>query len=131
MGLIKVSMANSAASARLGGPLDHLTDRFLIDPVLRGNQDGDDLIAAATASYTLNGLIGGAARATGADADGVFTVAELQAMNAWLQADPARIQAFAEAYGADAYGRETGFHIVVGDGGSARLRGLDLIDDVM
>ena len=121
----------TAIADSTGTGLDSLVTRLLEDPGLGGRVDGANIRSAAVAAASLNAMIVAAARATGADADGLFTADEVLAMGSWIRADATRSSAFAAAHGTDADGRETGFHLAAGDGATASFQGLSLVDTVM
>jgi Ca2+-binding RTX toxin-like protein len=110
-------------------------DQFLefiqADAGLAGATDGKDIAAGADAADRLNRMILDAANATGAAADGRFTVDEVVAMNAYLRADPVRLAEWTALHGDDENGEETGFHLVQNDGANTRYRNNNLVDTVI
>jgi Ca2+-binding RTX toxin-like protein len=110
---------------------DQFLELIQADAGMAGATDGKDIAAGADVADRLNRMILDAANATGAAADGRFTVDEVVAMNAYLRADPARLAEWAALHGDDENGEETGFHLVQNDGANTRYRGNNLVDTVI
>jgi len=64
-------------------------------------------------------------------ADNKIDVADLQSISTAIQGNVALKQAFTTFHGSDAGGKASGFHNVVGDGGSATIFGQKLVDTVL
>ncbi|MBL8488745.1 MAG: hypothetical protein JNK22_16860 [Rhodocyclaceae bacterium] len=111
-----------------GTGLDQIVRSIFADPGLAGATDGKDIKSGAQAADQLNGLILKAAAATGAASDGVFTVAEVTAMNAYLRGS--FLGQWTALHGDDEDGWETGYHLVQNDGGNLKYRGDSLLDTV-
>ncbi len=111
-----------------GTGLDQIVQAIYADPGLAGATDGKDIKAGAQAAEQLGQLILKAASATGAAADGVFTTAEVVAMNAYLRTN--HLAAWTVLHGDDEDGSETGYHLVQNDGGNAKYRGDNMLDTV-
>jgi uncharacterized damage-inducible protein DinB len=124
------SMLTQPVPGTTGTGLDQLIDAINTDPGLAGANDAQDIMAGAAAANSLNQMILDAMAATGAAADGVFTVADVEAMNAWLRADPDRLAQWTLLHGDDEDGEETGFHHVQNDGADLEYRGDNLVDTV-
>ena len=111
-----------------GTGLDRIVDTIKADTGLVRNTRAADIHAGAHAANDLNKLLIEAIQATNAMADGWLTSADLQAMNDWLRADPARYARFLELHGDDENGEETGYHLVQNDGANTRYFGQNLIN---
>ncbi len=122
------AMLNAPAPATTGTGLDQLVDAVFQDTGLAGATTGNQLLGGAAAADSMNHIILEAAAATGAAADGLFTAAEVVAMNSWIRLH--RLTEWTTLHGDDEDGEETGFHLVQNDGGNLKYRGDKLIDTV-
>ena len=111
-----------------GTGLDRIVDTIKADTGLARWTSAADINAGATIANDLNKLVLQAVAATNAMTDGWITSIDLQAMNTWLRADPARYARFLELHGDDENGAETGYHLVQNDGASTTLFGRNLIN---
>lgn len=111
-----------------GTGLDRIVDTIKADTGLARWTSAADINAGATIANDLNKLVLQAVAATNAMTDGWITSTDLQAMNTWLRADPARYARFLELHGDDENGVETGYHLVQNDGASTTLFGRNLIN---
>ena len=105
------SLVAEPVAGTTGTGLDQLVSYVFADPGLAGETDSKDILVGADAADRLNHFILDAAAAAspeGAAADGVFTVAEVIAMNAWIRADAARLQLWTDLHGDDEDTYETG-----------------------
>jgi hypothetical protein len=89
-----------------------------------------DIDGGAGAANALNALILEGIAATGAMADSWITSTDLEAINAWLRADPMRLARFIELHGDDENGSETGYHLVQNDGANTNYFGQNLVNTV-
>jgi Ca2+-binding RTX toxin-like protein len=113
-----------------GTGLDQIVETIAQDRGLAGRITGKDIEGGAAAANGLNALLVQAAMATGAAADGVFTVEEVLAMNAWVRADSQRYNTFVDLHGDDERRTETGFHLVQNDGAATQYRGQNFVNTV-
>ena len=127
-GVKTYSLVTNPVAGTTGTGLDQIVTSIFADPGLAGATDGKDIKGGANAADQLNGLILKAAAATGAAADGVFTTAEVVAMNAYLRAN--FLATWTTLHGDDEDGSETGYHLVQDDGGNLKYRGDSLLDTV-
>ena len=111
-----------------GTGLDQIVDYVYADNGLAGATDGRDIARGAASANSLNQLIVEAANATGAAADGKFSVAEVTAMNQYLRTK--YLVEWTAMHGDDEGGEETGFHLVQNDGGTTQYRGENFINTV-
>ena len=121
------SLANPVPGTT-GSGLDQFVDFIYADNGLAGATDGRDITKGAVAANSLNQLIIEAANATGAGADGKFTVEEVVAMNQYLRAN--HLAQWTTLHGDDENGEETGFHYVQNDGSTTQYRGQNLVNTV-
>jgi Ca2+-binding RTX toxin-like protein len=113
-----------------GTGLDRIVDTIKVDAGLARNTPAADIDGGAGAANALNALILEGIAATGAMADGWITSADLEAINAWLRADPLRLARFIELHGDDENGSETGYHLVQNDGATTNYFGQNLVNTV-
>ncbi|MEO0822826.1 MAG: hypothetical protein AAF074_20665, partial [Pseudomonadota bacterium] len=113
-----------------GTGLDTLVRLILQDEGLRARIPASEIEAGAAAADAMNTIIVEGIRALGIAGDGRFTAADVRDLSDWVQADPARKQAFIDFHGDDEQGVETGFHLVQDDGDVIDYRGRDAIDTV-
>ncbi len=111
-----------------GTGLDQFVNYIFADNGLAGATDGRDIAKGAAAANSLNQLILEAATATGAAADGKFTVEEVVAMNQYIRAN--HLTEWTTLHGDDEGGAETGFHLVQNDGSTTQYRGQNLVNTV-
>ena len=111
-----------------GTGLDQFVNFIFADNGLAGATDGRDIAKGAAAANSLNQLIMEAANATGAAADGKFSVAEVVAMNQYIRAN--HLAEWTTLHGDDEGGEETGFHYVQNDGSTTQYRGQNLVNTV-
>jgi Ca2+-binding RTX toxin-like protein len=126
------SLVDTPIAGTTGTGLDQFVSYVFADPGLAGETDSKDIIAGAQAADQLNHLILEAAAAAvsgGAAADGVFTVAEVTAMNAWIRTN--KLAEWTALHGDDEYDSETGYHLVQNDGSNLNYRGDNLLDTVI
>ncbi|MDQ5906971.1 MAG: hypothetical protein QG590_1453, partial [Pseudomonadota bacterium] len=121
------SLAN-AVPGTTGTGLDQFVDYIYADNGLAGATDGRDITRGAAHANSLNLLIVEAANATGAAADGKFTVDEVVAMNQYIRAN--HLTEWTALHGDDEGGAETGFHLVQNDGSTTQYRGQNLVNTV-
>ncbi|WP_413905679.1 beta strand repeat-containing protein [Candidatus Skiveiella danica] len=113
-----------------GTGLDRIVDTIKVDAGLARNSPAADIDGGAGAANALNALILEGIAATGAMADGWITSTDLEAINAWLRADPLRLARFIELHGDDENGSETGYHLVQNDGANTNYFGQNLVNTV-
>lgn len=113
-----------------GTGLDFIVDSIKDDQgLIRGTKAGD-IMAGARAADGLNTMLKEAIETLGLGADGLLSVEDIAAINAWIRSDAGRLAMFTQLHGDDAPGIETGFHLVQKDGGSLKFAGQKLIDTV-
>jgi hypothetical protein len=112
-----------------GTGLDQLVEEIGSDLGLAGANEGSHIRGGQTAAEGLNHLILDAAQATGASADGIFTVNEVIAINTWIREN--HFAEFVALHGDDEGNEETGFHLVQNDGATRRYRGDNLVNTVI
>lgn len=122
------SLANPVPGTT-GTGLDQFVEFIYADNGLAGATDGRDIARGASAANSLSQLIVEAANATGAGADGRFTVEEVVAMNQYIRAN--HLAQWTALHGDDENGEETGFHLVQNDGATSQYRGKNLVDTVI
>lgn len=105
--------------ATTGTGLDALVETILTDPGLEERIDREEIEAGARAANVMNGIILEAITATGVANDGAISPSDMYDIADWIAAN--RYEAFVAAHGDDEGAAETGFHLVQGDGGNARL----------
>jgi Ca2+-binding RTX toxin-like protein len=113
-----------------GTGLDRIVDTIKVDAGLARNSPAADIDGGAGAANALNALILEGIAATGAMADSWITSTDLEAINAWLRADPMRLARFIELHGDDENGSETGYHLVQNDGANTNYFGQNLVNTV-
>ena len=118
-------------SGTTGTGLDQLVAVIGSDVGLLGSADAGQIQAGAQAANGLMNLIQQAVVATGAGVGGVFTSADVVAMNAWLQADPGRVAQWTAFFGTSAPDSATGLQTVLNAGSSVFFRGLNEINVVL
>ncbi|MCL4680243.1 MAG: hypothetical protein KJZ92_03130 [Rhodocyclaceae bacterium] len=111
-----------------GTGLDQFVEFIYADNGLAGATDGRDITKGASYADRLNQRILEAANATGAAADGKFTVEEVVAMNQYIRAN--HLAEWTALHGDDEGGEETGFHLVQNDGSTTQYRGNNLVNTV-
>ena len=113
-----------------GTGLDRLTDSMLLDPGLMANVRADELTDGVEAANAMNRLIVDAINNVAADAlaDGSFDVQDVRNIVDYLVAT--HYEEFVLHHGDDENGIETGFHLIQGDGGTARLYGRKMVNTV-
>ncbi len=122
--------ANPMPAGTTGTGLDQLIDIIQQDVRLEGRIPTSEIAEASKSANIINQLILDGIKATGAANDGKIDAADLRDINAWIQADEARYQAFIEAHGDDEDTEETGFHLVQNDGARSRLFGEEAVNTV-
>ncbi len=120
--------ANPMTVAPTGTGLDQLVDYIQLDPGLYGRISEQDIDGGANAAAHLNELIIEAITETGAGTSGVFTVADIRAMNGYIRTN--KLDEWTALHGDDENGIETGFHLVQNDGATIRYRGENLVNTV-
>lgn len=116
------------ASGSTGTGLDRLVDVILGDVGLQSRISAEEINAGAMAADSMNASIVAAVQATGVANDGVITAGDMRLVSDWIQEN--RRESFVEQHGNDENGVETGFHLVQGDGGAARLYGEAAVNTV-
>lgn len=107
--------------------LDHVTDNILADKWMYRKVSDADRYEGAEAADAMNKLILEAVEATGAAKDGAIDVADVQAINAYIQENHA--QAYAALYGtSESRSDETGFQNLTAEGGRRQMFGERMID---
>ncbi|MCZ8192350.1 MAG: hypothetical protein O9326_22165, partial [Microcystis sp. LE19-338.1B] len=122
------SMVQNSPSGTTGTGLDQTVERIGRDPGLAGANLGTNITGGMTAANGLNQLIVEAKQATGVASNGIFTVSDVTAINAWIRAN--RLAEFTALHGDDDGTTETGFHLVQNDGATEQYRNQNLVDTV-
>ncbi|WP_430015857.1 hypothetical protein ACQY1Z_26250 [Microcystis aeruginosa FBCC-A68] len=122
------SMVQNSPSGTTGTGLDQTVERIGRDPGLAGANLGTNITGGMTAANELNQLILEAKQATGVASNGIFTVSDVTAINAWIRAN--RLAEFTALHGDDDGTTETGFHLVQNDGATQQYRNQNLVDTV-
>ena len=125
---VKTYSMTQPVAGTTGTGLDQFVEFIFADNGLAGATDGRDIKGGAAAANSMNQIILEAASATGAAADGKFTVDEVVAMNQYIRAN--RLAEWTALHGDDENGSETGFHLVQNDGATGKYRGDNLADTV-
>lgn len=112
-----------------GTGLDAAVTLVSTDLGLNARVPGTALTGGAAAADGMNNQIVQAIRATGVANDKTITTSDVFAINAWIRATG--LDAFTAYHGDDENGLETGFHLVQGDGATARIFGDNAIDAVL
>ena len=123
------SMRTARLNGTSGSGLDQLIDAIQADNGLAGNNHAANIRTGTSAADAMNVILVEAARATGAAGDGVFTTAEVVAMNAWIRAN--RLTQWTAFHGDDESAEETGFHLVQNNGANTNYRGQNLVNTVI
>lgn len=127
-GTIKTYSLAQPVPGTTGTGLDQFVQFIYGDNGLAGATDGRDITHGASYANQLNQLIVEAANATGAGADGKFSVDEVVAMNQYIRAN--HLAEWTSLHGDDEGGSETGFHLVQNDGSTTQYRGQNLVNTV-
>ena len=108
--------------------LDQLVDSMSTDLGLNGRVSDQDLLNGNKAANAMNQIITKAVKETGAAPEGVFSVDDVKAINAYIRAN--HLEEWIKLHGDDEGGKETGFHLIQNDGASERYRGDNLTNTV-
>ncbi|MFN9174066.1 MAG: hypothetical protein ACK58N_05995 [Synechocystis sp.] len=122
------SMDQNLPNGTTGTGLDQVVEQIGRDPGLAGANLGTTITGGMTAANSLNQLILAAKQATGVASNGIFTVNDVIAINAWIRAN--RLTDFTAFHGDDNGTMETGFHLVQNNGATQRYRDQNLVDTV-
>ncbi|WP_299691188.1 calcium-binding protein [uncultured Tateyamaria sp.] len=101
-----------------------------MDPGLRANISDADIQGGADAARQMNEVIEAAMAATGVNADGKLSVADLRTLSAYIRGNADLFETFLIGHGDDEGNAETGFHLVQGDGGTFQFQGRGFINTV-
>jgi len=112
-----------------GTELDRLVEIIGTDEGLAHRNSAGQIAAGAAAADAINHMIVEALEATGAWEDGKLTVSEVYDISDYIRAN--HYDAFLAAHGDDENGKETGFHLIQGDGGTSFLFGEDAVNTVL
>jgi len=128
-------LANTAVDPYAGIPetgtgLDVLTETIIADEGLNRKIATAEIAEGARCAGELNTMLLEGIHATGAANDGVFTTADLHAINAWVRSDKDRLKTFVDLHGDDEDGQEWGFHLVQNDGDTTYLFDRPAVDRV-
>ncbi|MEO1510518.1 MAG: LamG-like jellyroll fold domain-containing protein [Planctomycetota bacterium] len=119
-----------AISGSTGTGLDTLVDIVLTDVGLAARISEADILGGAEAAHGMNEIIVEGIRALGLGNDGAISANEVRDLSDWVQADPARAQAFTVFHGDDEQNVETGFHLVQNDGAETYILGENAVNTV-
>ncbi|MFN5516066.1 MAG: M10 family metallopeptidase C-terminal domain-containing protein [Cyanobacteriota bacterium] len=123
------SLATNLPLGTTGTGLDQTVEQIGRDPGLAGANLGTNISGGMTAANGLNQLIQQAKQATGVASNGIFTISDVTAINAWIRAN--RLAEFTALHGDDNGTVETGFHLVQNNNASQRYRNRNLVDTVL
>ncbi|WP_340108934.1 hypothetical protein [Pikeienuella sp. HZG-20] len=110
-------------SGTTGTGLDQLVDVIQTDPGLIRNVSRADIDEAARAADGMNQMIVEAIDTLGLADDGKISSDDVKEISSHIQASDARADQFEFLYGEDKNGVETGFQLVLGDGGTDKMFG--------
>lgn len=110
--------------------LDRITSHIMADSGLAARIPETEIEAGADAANGINQLIADGIAQMDAAADGVISVEDVTAINAWIRSDQALYDDFVELHGDDENGSETGFHLVQNDGANTQFFGRNLVNTV-
>jgi Ca2+-binding RTX toxin-like protein len=119
---------NGTSHSTTGTGLDQLVDTLSTDFGLAGRISQKDLLGGLNAANAMNAIILEARTATGVAADGIFTAADVRALNSFIRANYEK--QWAALHGDDEGCEETGYHLVQNDGASEHYRGSNLANTV-
>ena len=111
-----------------GAGLEQIAVSLENDFGLNGSISQVDLSAGVSAARSLNNIIAEAMQATNAGSQGYFTVADVEAMNLWIQNN--RLDTWNQSYGSNANGVQTGYQLLLNEGAASQYRGESLADTV-
>jgi Ca2+-binding RTX toxin-like protein len=111
-----------------GTGLDQLVDTLSTDLGLAGRISQQDLMGGICAADGMNQIIVAAKSATGVAANGIFSVDDVRALNAYIREHHA--DTWSSLHGDDEGGKETGYHLIQNDGASEVYRGSNLANTV-
>lgn len=127
-GTLASDRADPQVHGTTGTGLDLVTETIVDDPGLNANISQHQINVGAAAADAMNALIVEGIRAAGIADDGDITAIDLIDLNHWI-----KIHHQAEwiaLHGDDEDGKETGLHLVQGDGGRSYLYGHEAVDTV-
>ncbi|NOR71278.1 MAG: hypothetical protein GQ532_16530 [Methylomarinum sp.] len=122
------SRINSTSASNTGTGLDQIVDTIGTDFGLSGRISDKDIAGGSEAANAMNAIIVEAVNATGVASNGIFSVSDVRAINAYIRAN--HKEEWSELHGDDENGEETGFHLVQNDGATSRYRGDNLANTV-
>lgn len=113
-----------------GTGLDRIVDLIMADKGLDRRISDADIAGGADAANGMNEIIAAGIDSTGVLADGLISVDDVRALNAFIRADAGRLDDWVRLHGDDEGGTETGFHLVQNDGARTKMFGKNLVDTV-
>jgi hypothetical protein len=121
---------HSLASFRgsTGTGLDQIVESITNNAGLQNRISIDEITGGAKPADGLNSILVESILATGAAGDGDISASEVVDINAYIRANHAT--EWADLYGDDVGGVETGYHLVLGDGGNGSLIGNSPVETV-
>ena len=111
-----------------GTGLDALVDVIRDDPGLLTNISAQDMIDGAKAADTMNKIIVQSIQATGIANNDAISIADIRTLADHIKSH--YYGAWKQAHGDDEKNIETGFHLVQGDGGDARMFGKSAVNTI-
>ena len=124
------SDADPLAVSRTGTGLDQLIDIIVQDPGLSHRISTSQIRDGAQAASDINAIIIDIIRDRGLANDGRISAADVYEINAAIRSDAVLLQKFMALHGDDDGDTESGFHLVQGDGASARLYAANAVNTV-
>lgn len=103
-----------------GTGLDQIVDTLSTDLGLNGRISQLDLAGGVAAADGMNAIIIAAKESTGVAANGIFSVDDVRALNAYIREH--HLEEWISLHGDDESGEETGYHLVQNDGSSESFR---------
>jgi len=122
------SRIDSLSASNTGTGLDQLVDTIGTDFGLSGRISDQDITGGTESANAMNAIIVEAVNATGVASNGIFSVSDVRAINAYIREN--HQEEWSELHGDDENGEETGFHLVQNDGATSRYRGDNLTNTV-
>lgn len=121
---------SNAAAAKPG--LGRIPDLITADSGLYKKTSAQDIAQGADAAEGMNRMIQNAINATGVvgENDRDISVADVEALNAYIRAEAGRLAKWTRLHGDDEGGEETGFHLVQNDGANTQFFGQNFVNTV-
>ena len=127
-GQLSNTSVTAMTQATTGTGLDQLVDIITTDAGLDRNIFAKDINTGAAAADAMNVIIVEGIKALGIANNGSFDASDVRDLSDWIVAN--HKAAWVKAHGDDANNRETGFHLVQGDGATTRAYGFNAVNTV-